>query len=560
MMEQQPGPRLRRTPARGAGSSGAPLPVEEEQLFGIQPLPPLAVFKRVGTVPTNSYTACLDFALDISPLEKLFQQLQEEAEELDKTSVPGGDQVPNDWSHRVRRLRGRLDGLTDILQSLTLESDTGPDKRTVMGAANLLLGLFNTWRGHKTQQRVSHSQAAIRATVLKVDVLQEMMAAQDKEQSRLQTLALSQGRILLRSSWQSRWNRLEDAVMTTELVVAAGLQHSLHPAINQLADVRAAWKSLQKSLGSEDWNVAEMKLLNLYQLQASLRIRGGVMHLTLEVPVVKTSTTFLDLYQLQSQPLLHEGKVYYVWAAEEYVAVDDRGDQYMVFAERDFMHFRTAGRVWYPLLPGVQRHQTGQTCVDALWFRQWTSMKEICWLKELPSDSVAWATGPRTFALYVSKPVNLMVTCAGQLVASRIISGAHTVHLKDGCAATTRDWGFTAGSGPVQDDISVLVDIAGSVFDKPVTEVPLLQRPPTEVQYNYTKLTSEVEDILGQQTGFSLGVWIAIGMGAAAMLLMVIFVAFLYYRARKAWEPVSQAMAMAGVKVKAAGEPEEEET
>ena len=495
-------------------------PRSEPKWVRFESLTRQAAFKRIGQTPTSSFTAVMAVRISLPQLEG---ELQSFVLEMVKDET--------ELSRIRRRIQAEADLLFTRLQDLqSLLKDEERWLRSV-DFLSLLVGASNMWLHHRTEERLDHADAAIRATAHVVDLLTE----KDKE---IITTIQSLNRQVLRISaqemdafWQDAWEEQKSRTEAAITVVQAGLQSRLQPSIGHLVEVKSIWREMCKKLESEKWKVQLNSHFQLFQLRANILVEGETTVIAVHVPVIREHVQWLDLFQLNvRRPFLLGSTMVRVEASSQtplVLGVSKDQKTFTLATREELARSIKLGDSYFHSQPWLIQFRADRECLAALFLKdnETKAHGNLCPLSKVHGRALV--SGPNELVVDTrGEDLDVTARCGEQRLETRTITGMFVIQVSPGCILSSRLWKFTANRKEPREDF---------IMRSAERFLPAEEKSQTDGDLKLPEwgpLEEKVDDYLSSSVNPWL--WIMLTLAALAFLTTAGFIIFLYYKARGA--------------------------
>ena len=402
-----------------------------------------------------------------------------------------------------------------------------------------MLGLYNTYENKKTRHLAEANSKAVNKVMEQVDAVKEYAERNNEEVGKTQSNLLRVSALRDADALSEFWDRTIRLIDAIEMVAATATRQRLDPAIRQIIDLDDIWRGFVRKIRGDDWIPAFKHSQHLHQVPVSFQGSKQAVDIQVHIPLRQVEATRWKLLRFIPRPILHGNVMLTILPIKARLAVDAETQAYMEL-ESDVLDSCThLPQTWYcPETVKVIHTDSAGSCLAAIWTANWRDIQEMCWLRIRKPRVTAWAEGPTSFVVIAPETITGIINCPHKTPASATLQGYQAVSLDEGCTLTTTDFKLHAGNGTLDERFSVSVDTNGTkVMDNlHLANISFQIARPMSIH----SVKTEVRNILREGkswTLFSTGTWIALGLGLAALVIIIAFITFLWCKIKLAQHP-----------------------
>ena len=425
------------------------------------------------------------------------------------------------------------------LQSLHDTPDRQPRGLfSILGGA---LGLFNIWQIHDLKTQLSRSNTRLRGALHQVQALTEF-TKKNQEAMMNATRRLWEEDHHLRLIM--RWERIQTVLGAFSDVVNSLRTHHLSPAILELVDLPSAWRDFNSKL-EQGFESGPVSYFQLTRCPLSFGLNGDELWIAVHVPVRQEHTKPFVIHHPRWLPLIRNQTAYeFHMPGNDLLAISSDGSEYQLMDKEQQSRCIALGPDMYCVGTAAILQKGHHACLVALWEKNWRVAKETCHMSARPARFGAWTVDNKHVAVYAPEPLLFLTKCAGYPVSRQRLVGYVLVWLREGCDAVSETLFLRAGLAGLPHEKTVLVtmdavDLTDVVDDgnENGTFPVRWPAPVASIRHLVEEAEADAED---SENGPSFWIILALALGGGAAVLAVAFLAYFYYRFRRAARMVSR--------------------
>lgn len=419
---------------------------------------------------------------------------------------------------------------------LARKMDETRSEKDILGMLASMLGLFNGVKTHELQTRLDSYDDTARATIKHIDVMgdhinnnADHIYAIEKEMTKDEDLL---SKISMAELVEERWMQCKPAIRATRSLVTSAMHHRLDASIMELLDLGKEWESFLQQLKNNGMTPAITNFLHLFQLKVSLLSDGNTVQLISEVPVTDDRAVAMTLWRWIPVPVVIKGLLMDVATTDRWLAVDEETNTTSTMDDYTIEQCTALLDTYYCRTAAVRYSSSAGVCLHAVFMRNWQEVGRRCVLTVRPMDTGVVPIGINTFVITTPMATDILVFCKGK--SKRVFHlevGMSRLDMPRGCSASTTRWTTVEGSRSSATHVIPLnvSDAEGisAAMEKVYTKGNVTVHAPTHVH----SVTRELEAKL-EAHRWSWIQWLAICLAAIAVIIVVVFVAFLYCKAK----------------------------
>jgi hypothetical protein len=337
---------------------------------------PIARFHGIGQVFPDALYGHIIVTFNVALLRLQIKELQEGI------------------SYRPNRATPEHRGLYDVLEenlvagNQELEGDmdfftTSEQKERTFGEWIAgVLGLWNVVQIHEVKKMVEGRK---RGLTLKVHNLEALRDYAEETQDDL-------GRLAKRISDQTNflWNKMEqikskaavnDALrpITAISKIATTISaHRLDRVVIDLVNVPNVFSEYTERLEEEGWYIELDGWQNIFHLEASHHASAAMLTVAVRIPLLRRESRGYDLYKPTFFPIMHSSQLYDIRTDERIFAWEKATASYLNLDDEALNRCIQAGNKYFCNEDKVVMQGSPQTCLAAVWLKDWGSIKLMC--------------------------------------------------------------------------------------------------------------------------------------------------------------------------------------
>ena len=497
--------------------------------YNVTAMPPAAVFVRMGDVlpGTDIYHLVID--VDVATVDAKIRELHAIAT---NESFIGHTW----WSNKASELAQQAHEVAGLFLSAADRS-----KRSFWTWLEGLLGIRNTFAISHEAHRTDVVIGAAEKTIHMVDAIAHHMNETDNAVLNviddMKDLHHQGDDVALSQLFDSHWQRLCRFVDSLAMVARSAMQGKLDPAILSIHKLDTVWQDFKAKLRIEGKSPAFEHFQHLFVLPVSYAANMTHIRLVVHIPIVEDEAVKWALYKPRSLPLVHNDRLYWLPEAIGAIAVHSRSKRHMILRRTDMEQAITIGTTTFLRTGAVSAMEEDGACLAALWYQRFAEAASICGAYSRPIYTAAWPLNATTFLTAVAPsdaPLRATVRCGGKIEADPFLQGYQLVSVGERCRLSTSHFELI----PTFETGKELIVRAG-VFEPTEHYSGNRHRLRTANEsLSGSRMDLQTEEVLTEleavkETGTSTTVWIAIGIAMTVVIGVLVFIGWLYLRARK---------------------------
>ena len=387
-----------------------------------------------------------------------------------------------------------------------------------------ILGLANQWQLHKLEAKEAGSQAAIKTMMHEVEAIREL---QKEEVAAIRAIQTDDNE--RQAIWNVKLRMTTDSVKVRSVgqVINMLPRHRLAPEAEDLVDLKAAWTTFRETLEDGGWTMAVEHLQHLYSMDVSYSGTAEGFVVVIHIPIRRTAERPLQLVKLTAIPFMSGGQLMRWPTMEEVIVAQAVGqEEHIQLTSGDLERCNQVDRTWYCYHSHVRRGGRQHDCLEALQSGDGKTAAARCSTETTEAALEAWRWNDTAFMLAAPQETRLIISCYGKTATLEAVSGYVLAEVGRDCTARTED-GQLELVARVVDPAAVQ---AAAIWSDGKTVTGKIERPTLkakEVESMVDKITAELE--AGDDNILE---WVAIGVAALGIMLIVVFVAVAYRQYR----------------------------
>ena len=479
-------------------------------------------FQRVGELRINADTAILTLQLDITNI------LSKTTNLLNGTDDPEERETLLTWQN-------------DLKEATKFLSFTSRNKRDLMAWIASITGLFNHFRINQVQNKISNVNEAGKALNQETSQLLHHVEVNDENLKTLASMLHKDEAALwkfnLLTKKKATWQNAERVISATRKLIETLPQHKLTPDAILLFDLEKEWKNLELKVQKRGKEVAMPSWHYLLHVKTSYWTNENTILIAIEVPIKDRKDTQYDLYELQETPLLLNGKFFLAHTKHCFLAVHAVTQATLALSREQLNSFATSILgTWFFHGPIIENHGDQKECVEALWSADSTEVDKWCHLTATYNREYAQPINNTAVLWITNTPTQITTICTNKPTDVKIINQTTIVNIATHCKASSTRLTFLPTNTETFHETIVLKRITTSK-DKDtwgLTSWELQQPPMVKDRFQ------EVQNLLTRKVNL-VPVWLAVSIAVIALLVVIIFMIWLYWKAKQQWtlQPVT---------------------
>jgi hypothetical protein len=227
---------------------------------------------------------------------------------------------------------------------------------------------------------------------------------------------------------------------------------------------------------------------------------------------------------------MHGSQLYDIRTDERIFAWEEATASYLNLDEEALNRCIQAGKKYYCSEDKVIMQGSPQTCLAAVWLQHWDGIKLMChlWLRQ----AILSARKINSTHTVVTAPetTEVRVQCQDSPKLVKNIRGQWWLAMGAGCQASTSSWEIVSKGKEEVEDKTVVVSVhtnvtawTGKAFNSTLDTPAPLQ----------SVRSSIMQALRESESGLPVGMLVAIGAAATAVVVVASFLAITYYKFRK---------------------------
>jgi hypothetical protein len=506
-------------------------PIEMEETSGIM------LFDLKGEVHLGARTAHLIIVVDLNKLERSFNQFRERI--LKQKSSQ--DVRFTDYSFMdMEETWNRYNDSKSMLSSIGSTRNTrNRDKRDIGSWLGGLFGMFNQYEIGDIKSKQEHEDEAIRATVHEVEAIKEFAESNERNMKRVEKEieALEEDRYALDKNMKidlrqrSLWKTIRSKMRAATTLNYGVVDHKMSSETTNLVDLKQIWKKFTGRLKAFRWRAAITQHQHLYARKVDYHLNNARLRITLNIPIVEHNRNGHDLYRFKNRPFMMGEQITQVQTEERYLARQQATGAYTVLDESDLEDCIREKDSYFCEGSYVAFSHPGQSCLEAVFNRQWNHVKRTCQLVHRPMTTGAWTVSGNRFTVISNETVQITVKCTGLEQMSMSSRGMKLIGVRRDCSLSMPHLTLVPRAGNNKKEIEVVAEMG-------LSQAVYTEQEGEKVRTLHLEQPTPVESVkVRVQQELTAGRWsgpekAAIGCAVAALGIMGLIFLGLYIRAR----------------------------
>lgn len=507
----------------------------------VQDMDPAVQFEHTGVMHNEVLIGHLIITFDVDhlrgQLEEFSEALRNKTESAAASSGRQGDIL--DLSGIVRRVERLQAELEDDMSFFNAHSR---EKHGIGGWIGSLLGFFNGWEIHRLEGKLDGTRRAIKAEVEEVEAIRYFTSKTEvnlesvaKEVSLLGDQALSARSAAL---IMDRWRAATRPVRALTVIAAELVHHKLATEIMEIVDVGELWAQFVANQELDDWETAIDSYQYLFNMPLSFRAANRGFQIAIHVPMRRRTAPVFHIWAQRHLPFWHADQIYEVMPIrEEMLAIHNGTGVHAVLTREDVAQCTRILDEYYCDSAMVTYQEEASGCAMSLWRGDWDRAAKSCIVWTRPARTEAWRLNATAFVVISPVETAFQVICTGVPAATEAIQGYQLVCLDGDCMAISEELTLRVSKRIEAGTKTKVMVGAEGMFNLTSDEDKKWEKPerPTVVQSRKAEIE---EDLRLGQGGPGAYTLLAIAIAASAVVIVIGFVAFLYWKAARGGEPI----------------------
>ena len=472
--------------------------------------------RQVGTLCTNAETAILTFELNIADTLTHLESMRA------KTNETQEKDLINSW-------------VTDIKEATNFLTFTNRNKRDVISWIASIAGLYNQLSINKVKATLKDVKDASRALNDESQQIVHHIQTNDDNLVKLDQILRREEKALwnlesvLRK--EKTWRNVERTVSAVRKLIELLPQHRLTPDAVLLFDIEKEWLRLRNKVRAEGKDLAMPSWHFLLHEQISFWTNREKILIATTIPIRDRQTNDYDLYKLIPTPFLINGRFYHALTEQEFIAVHASTQATLALSHEQINTFSTKvldTRYYHG--PIVENHGDQKECIEALWTANHTVIEQWCHLIATQDKEHAQPINNTAVLWITNRLTTITVHCPNHPTRIKTISSTEILNIKPPCKASSKRLTFI----PTPSETTFPNVIVKSWTTPTNTSTwnlgswSLQQPPKISNNYNLVKRLLDSKHNL-------IPTWIALTLAIIAILALIIFILWLYIKAKQHW-------------------------
>ena len=460
-------------------------------------------------------------------LDQILQQLMDLETNLAKSTLT----TKNDKIKLVKQWRAEL-----TLTRGSIASQARINKKSLWSWLASFTGIFNTFQIHQVKGTVNNIKGASHKLVTEVDIVQQHLLTTDKNintlKDQLTKSQTSMWHFAQDSSVIEHWDRVRILMKTVIEVMTTLTKHRLSHDLSSMFNIGNEWTNFKETASHQGFTTPFLDWQYLFHLKTAFAIKGNLITMAVEIPLIKKQQQSRKIFKLTQNPIHIKGKFYYASTQFQYVSVVNLVHGAMPMSI-DTTHCANLNFLWFCTGSYVMPHHAPNTCAEAIWLGQEEDILNLCHLVATKEREFVVALNETTAIWYTSRAVTLVISCVDGRHATTQLNTTALVSVDRGCRVSTSNFTFSSADVAAEDGIRRVVNQQKNkeegALDWGLTSWTL-QRPE-----KIERRAAEIDEILRNAEPPLIPVWVAVLLAIIALVVVVIFILWLYLKARMYW-------------------------
>ena len=442
----------------------------------------------------------------------------------------------SDVMDKIELFKDNLRGMPNVMEEMMLvgrEISEDVDlfeeeaRRKARDVISWFFGIFNWWSESELAARVDQVEANQEMIATTVDAIQD--AARE---NRRNIEGIVEEQVEDRRRWKVKeaWHFLKERLDDVGAVMMAALDHRVSPAIRNLVDVAGAWSEFQGKLRAQGKRSVVRNFLHLLNMKADVVYEGesNTLFLVVAIPVVEAGTEPMRRFRWRGGPLMvGEELVEIDEDRDTSLMVDKSGQTYMEKRQDQMEQCVSHGREMVCHGVSVIHTKPGSSCLFAVWSRDIEQSRVLCEFRKVPKRTRAWNLNSTAVVIYVPEKVEATVECMGNPRPPILLEGLEEINFgEDECQVKLPGISVASGAhGRIRE--KVVVKLEGSEI------VEIEEKQTNYTNWDFDHISDQVRERIEKKNWSPLQL-VTIIMASLAVMVVVAFIAYAYFKFRKA--------------------------
>ena len=328
------------------------------------------------------------------------------------------------------------------------------------------------------------------------------------------------------------WRNAERVVSAVRKLIEALPQHRLHPDAILLFDFEKEWLRLQSKVSRKGKMIAVPSWHYALHTHTSYWTDSNKVLLAISIPLTDNKANTYKLFQFQQVPFLINNRLYRALTQHDFIAVHDINQATIALTDAQIKTFSTqVADTRYYHGPVIENHGDQKECIEALWTTNTTEIETWCHLIATNDKEYAYAINNSAVLWITNSPLTITVQCPNRPTEIKQIQTSCIFEVKSGCKASSTRLTFRPTLESLDNE-----QIELKTWQQPTNSTTWalqawsLQQPPV-IQSKFNK----IDQLLTQKVSL-IPTWIAITIAAIALIVTLIFIIWLYIKAKQRWQ------------------------
>ena len=473
-----------------------------------------AWLRKVGQLATNTDLATLTLSVNLTRIVQLLTDTQKHHK---------GDSEYN-------ILEKWLEDLEDSSEFL---SNQKKNKRDVLTWIASITGLFNNLHINKINKEIDTLYQVDRALNNQTNSLHHHVTTNTQNLETIEKATRHNDAQLkdidLLQNKREVWLSVRRTISALRNLIAMLPQHRLtHDAIF-LFDLKEEWEKLQLKIQEQGKRLIQTSWHFLLQTKMSYWADRHRIIMALEIPLTNDEMDTFDLFQMFPTTLLMNNRMYVAYTRHDFLAVHARTQTTIALTRRQMEAETTKiGSTWYFHGPLVINHGDEKHCIEALWTSDLNEVEQWCHLIATRNKEIATPVNRTTVLWTTNKPITITVQCTNLPTQIYTIDKPTPISLKSNCKASSHKLTFIPSSTAKFNQATELKTFSGNSSATQANFPSWKLQQPTKLVSNF----DAIQNALNKKHHL-IPLWISISVAIATLIAALLFLIWLYIKAKQ---------------------------
>lgn len=414
-----------------------------------------------------------------------------------------------------------------------------PEPRILGAMVSGAIGLINTIKEKATKKIAEGNTKAIQRVSEVVDGLREYSVSHGEYIDSILAKIAVQEALGKKAALKDYWERTRRLIHEVANVAHGVLNNKLSPSILHFLNMENVWKGFKLKVEQEDWVVPFQHALHLFEMPTTFVGTAHNVLITTHIPLKQRHATSWTILRFVQRPFLHGHSLIEILPLASLMAVDLKTKAHIDMAEEVLKACDVVNDQYF--CPDEVRviAKSASSCLSAVWLGNFHDIEDFCFLRLRSARPVAWALSSTSFIIISPNEAKGNVKCPHEVATTVKLVGYQQVTLQPGCSLLTSHFSLYAGNdtGHHQVHINVsaedaiqLMEELFSAYHEDAGSTIHVPRPMgiSTVALESNRIFRDAR----RSKFFTPALAVSFSFGLAALLALMGFILFLYFKAK----------------------------